>query len=166
MEGGRRAGGAGHGGEKEVTRPRASRYLDQHDQPRNDIHEPRAEDRSQGITDRSSQSTSDHTRLQRALDMSMMDGNDNDEIGTFQDTSIEPDEGSETDEERLQRALDMSVMDGNYNDDIGTFQDTSIEPDEGNETGEERLRHALDMSMMNENGYEEMVASKENIRQI
>ena len=57
-------------------------------------------------------------------------------------------------------------MDGNDNDEIGTFQDTSIEPDEGNETGEERLQRALDMSMMNENGCEEMVASKENIRQI
>ena len=43
----------------------------------------------------------DEERLQRALDMSMMDGNDNDEIGSFQDTSIEPGEGNETDEERL-----------------------------------------------------------------
>ena len=42
-----------------------------------------------------------------------MDGNDNDEIGTFKDTSIEPDEGNETDEERLQRALDMSTMNEN-----------------------------------------------------
>ena len=60
----------------------------------------------------------------------------------------------------------MSMMDGNDNDEIGSFQDTSIEPDEGNETGEERLQSALDVSMMNENGCEEMVASKENIRQI
>ena len=52
----------------------------------------------------------DEERLQRALDRSMMDGNDNDEIGSFQDTSIKPDEGDETDEERLQRALDMSMI--------------------------------------------------------
>ena len=45
--------------------------------------------------------------------MSMMGGNDNDEIGSFQDTSIEPDEGNETDEERLQRALDMSMTNEN-----------------------------------------------------
>ena len=80
--------------------------------------------------------------------------------------SIEPDDGNETDEERLQRALDMSVMDGNDNDETGSFQDTSIEPDESNETDEERLQRALEMSMMNKNGCEEMVASKENIRQI
>ena len=43
----------------------------------------------------------------------MMDGNDNDEIGSFQDTSIEPDEGDETGEERLQSALDMSMMNEN-----------------------------------------------------
>ena len=91
----------------------------------------------------------------------MMGGNDNDEIGSFQDTSIELDEGNETDEERLQRALDMSMMDGNDNNEIGSFQDTSIEPDEGNETDEERLQRALEMSMMNENGCEEMVASRE-----
>ena len=60
----------------------------------------------------------------------------------------------------------MSMMDGNDNDEIGSFQDRSIEPGEGNETGEERLQSALDMSMMNENGCEEMVASKENIRPI
>ena len=42
-----------------------------------------------------------------------MDGNDSDEIGSFQDTSIEPDEGNETDEERPQRALDMSMMNEN-----------------------------------------------------
>ena len=103
----------------------------------------------------------DEERLQRALDMSMMDGDDNDEIGSFQDTSIEPDEGNETDEERLQRALDVSMMDGNDNDEIGSFQDTSIEPDEGNEINEERLQRALDMSMMNENSCEETVASRE-----
>ena len=57
-------------------------------------------------------------------------------------------------------------MDGNDNDEIGSFQDTSTEPDQGNETDEERLQRALDMSMMNENGCEEMVASRENIRQI
>ena len=60
----------------------------------------------------------------------------------------------------------MSMMDGNGNDEIGSFQATSIEPDEGNETDEERLQRALDMPMMNENGCEEMVASKENIRLI
>ena len=43
--------------------------------------------------------------------MSMMDGNDNDDIGSFKATSIEPDEGNETDEERLERALAMSMMD-------------------------------------------------------
>ena len=85
---------------------------------------------------------------------------------SFHATSIEPDEGNEIDEERLQRARDMPVMDGNDNDETGSFQDTSIEPDESNETGEERLQRALDVSMMNENGCEEMVASKENIRQI
>ena len=55
----------------------------------------------------------DRLRLQRALDMSMMDGNNNDETGSFQDTSIEPDESNETDEERLRRALDMSMMNEN-----------------------------------------------------
>ena len=85
---------------------------------------------------------------------------------TYTHTSIEPDEGNETDEERLQRALDMSMMDGNDNDETGSFRDTSIEPGESNETDEERLQRALDTSMMNENGSEEMVASKENIRQI
>ena len=60
----------------------------------------------------------------------------------------------------------MSMMDGNDNDEIGSSQDASIEPDEGNETDEERLQRALDMSMMNENGCEEMVTSKENIRLI
>ena len=52
--------------------------------------------------------------------MSMMGGNGNDEIGPFQATSIEPDEGNETGEERLQRALAMSMMDGNDNDEIGS----------------------------------------------
>ena len=47
-----------------------------------------------------------------------------------------------------------------------SFHATSIEPDERNETDEERLQRALDMPMMNENGCEEMVASKENIRLI
>ena len=84
---------------------------------------------------------------------------------SFQATSIEPDECNETGEEQLQRALDMSMMDGNDNDETGSSQDTSIEPDEGNETDEERLQRALDMSM-NENGSEEIVASKEDIRQI
>ena len=40
-----------------------------------------------------------------------MDGNDNDEIGSFQATSIESDEGNETDEDRLQRALAMLMVD-------------------------------------------------------
>ena len=46
-------------------------------------------------------------RLQRALAMSMVGENDNAEIGSFEATSIEPDEGNETDEELLQRALAM-----------------------------------------------------------
>ena len=45
--------------------------------------------------------------------MSMMDGNDNDEIGSFQATSLEPGESNETDGERLQRALDVSMMNEN-----------------------------------------------------
>ena len=36
----RQAGGAGHGDVQEGTRPRASRYIDQHGQPRIDILEP------------------------------------------------------------------------------------------------------------------------------
>ena len=52
-------------------------------------------------------------RLQLALAMSMMDGHDSDDIGSVNDTSIEPDGGNETDEERLQRALAMSMTDEN-----------------------------------------------------
>ena len=85
---------------------------------------------------------------------------------SFKATSIEPDEGNETNEERLQRALVMSMMGGSDSGEIGSSQATSIEPDEGNETGEERLQRALGMPVMNENGCEEMVASKENIRLI
>ena len=77
----------------------------------------------------------------------------------------EPDEGTETDEVQLQHALAMSMMDGNDNDEIGSFLATSIEPDEGNETDEERLQRALAMSM-GENGGEELVSSKEDIRLI
>ena len=91
-------------------------------------------------------------------------GSGNGEFGSFQATSVKPDEGSETDEERLQRALAMSMMDENDSDEIDSFQATSIEPDEGNETDEERLQRALAMSMVDENDYEESVASKENIR--
>ena len=52
-------------------------------------------------------------RLQPALAMSVVDGNDNDEFGSFKATSIEPDDSRETDEERIQRVLAMSMMDEN-----------------------------------------------------
>ena len=76
----------------------------------------------------------DEQRLQRALARPMMDGNNDDKIGPFQDVSIEPGEGSETYEERLHLALAMSMMDGNDNDEIESFLATSIEPDVGSET--------------------------------
>ena len=103
----------------------------------------------------------DKDRLQRALAISMMEGNDSNEIWPFKATSIELDEGNETGEEQLQHALAMSMMDGNYIDEIGSIKATSIEPDGGNETDEERLQRALVMSTMDENGCEEFVASKE-----
>ena len=68
--------------------------------------------------------------------MSVMDGNDNNEIGSFRAMPIEPDEGGETDEEQLQPTLDISMTDGNDTGEIGSFQATSIEPDEGNEIAE------------------------------
>ena len=53
--------------------------------------------------------------------MSMMDGNENDEIESFLAT-IGPGEGNGAGEERLQRALAMSMMDGNDNGGIGFIQ--------------------------------------------
>ena len=50
--------------------------------------------------------------------MSMMGENDNGGIGSFDATSIEPDEGNEPGEERHQRALAM-LMDENDNNEIG-----------------------------------------------
>ena len=66
--------------------------------------------------------------------MSVMDGNDNDEMGSFQTTPVEPYEGGEVDEEQFQRAPVMPMMDGSDRDEIGPFQATSIEPGDGNET--------------------------------
>ena len=48
MEGGRRAGGAGRGGEQRGTRPTASLCLGQHGQPRIDIPEPGAMEEGRG----------------------------------------------------------------------------------------------------------------------
>ena len=78
--------------------------------------------------------------------LSMIDGKDDNEIGSFQAPSIEPDEGNETNGERLKRARAMSMM-GNDNGEIGSFQATSIEPDEGGEPDEPRLQRALAMSI-------------------
>ena len=65
----------------------------------------------------SSEADADHRtnakRLQCAPVMSMVDGNHNDSIGSFQAASVEPDEGNETDAERLQRTLVISVMSEN-----------------------------------------------------
>ena len=101
-------------------------------------------------------------RIQRALVMSMMGENGNDEIGSCQASSIEQSEGSATGGGRLQRALVMSMMDENDNDEIGSFQATPIELGEGNEIDEKPLQRSLVMSMIDENGCGGMVASEED----